>query len=139
MMGKGEESQWSSFVHPAVHSGSRKQKLAEIIVTALTCRFDRVSVTVTYWRTWGKTGERGTCKDKLSLGALAGLQRLHFDQVVRFASGSVMLPHLQVESLQVYGVLFGVEERAANTLLPHAGTDLLQAERNKGRTCFQGS
>ncbi len=48
-----------------------------------------------------------------------------------------MLPHLQVESLQLHGVLFGVEERAADALLPHAGADLLQAERNEGRTCFK--
>lgn len=47
-----------------------------------------------------------------------------------------MLPHLQVESLQVHGVLFGVEERAADALLPDAGADLLQAVRNEGRACF---
>lgn len=56
--------------------------------------------------------------------------------MVRFASSSVMLPHLQVESLQVHGVLFGVEEWAADALLPDAGADLLQAVRNEERACF---
>lgn len=78
-----------------------------------------------------RDGPVKACNSELSLGALTGLQRVNFDQVIRFASTSVVLPHLQVEPLQVHGVLFGVEERTAYALLPHTRADLLQAAWSK--------
>lgn len=71
-------------------------------------------------------------------GALAALHRLHLHQVVGLGPGGVVLPHLQVQSLQLLRVLFGVEERAADALLPDAGAHLLQAERDERGTDNSG-
>lgn len=51
--------------------------------------------------------------------------------MIGLGPGGVVLPHLQVQSLQLLRVLFGVEERAADALLPDAGAHLLQAEREQ--------
>lgn len=40
---------------------------------------------------------------------------------------TVVLPHLQIEPLQVHCVLLGVEKRAADSLLPNTRSDHLQA------------
>lgn len=48
-----------------------------------------------------------------------------------FVPGGLVLPHLQVELLQVHGVLLGVEQRAADALLPYTGTHFLQAGEGK--------
>lgn len=64
-----------------------------------------------------------------SSGILTGLYYL--DQVFWFVAFAMVLPHLQVQPLQVHCVLLGVEKRAADSLLPHTCSDHLQAERKK--------
>lgn len=66
-----------------------------------------------------------------SSGILTGLDCLEFDQVFWLVAIAMVLPHLQVEPLQVHCVLLGVEQRAADSLLPHTCSDHLQAERER--------
>lgn len=67
-------------------------------------------------------------------GAFTTVKQLHLHQVVRFGTACMVLPHLQVEALQVNSVLLSIEERAADTLPPHTGSNLLQAAgENKGQ------
>lgn len=58
-------------------------------------------------------------------GALTGLSRLQFDQVVWFVAIAVVLPHQLVELFQVNCVLLGVEEGTADSMLPHTCSDHL--------------
>lgn len=44
---------------------------------------------------------------------------------------AVVLPHLQIEPLQVYCVLLGVEKRAADSLLPNTCSDHLKTTGEK--------
>lgn len=53
--------------------------------------------------------------------------------MIGFVASSIMLPHLQIEPLEFHRVLFGVEQRARYSLLPHLATDLLQAGQLKER------
>lgn len=73
----------------------------------------------------------GSCKNHsaLSSGIFTGFYCL--DQGLRLVAIAVVLPHLQVEPLQVYCVLLGVEKRAADSLLPNTGPHHLQAEGEK--------
>lgn len=64
-----------------------------------------------------------------SSGILTGLHCL--DQVFWFVADAMVLPHSQVEFLQVHRVLLGVEERAADPLSPNTGSDHLQAKEDK--------
>lgn len=64
-----------------------------------------------------------------SSGSLTGLYCL--DQVFWLVAIAMVLPHLQIEPLQVYCVLLGVEKRAADSLLPNTCSDHLQAEGGK--------
>lgn len=57
---------------------------------------------------------------------LTGLYCL--DQVFWFVAIAMVLPHLQIEPLQVHCVLLCVEKRAADSLLPNTCSDHLQAE-----------
>lgn len=61
----------------------------------------------------------------LSSCRLAGLH--WFDHVVRFVARSVVIPHLEVQPLQVHRVLLRVEQRAGYSLLPDFATDFFQA------------
>lgn len=62
-------------------------------------------------------------------GILSGL--CYLDQVFWFVAIAVMLPHLQVEPLQVHCVLLGVEKRAADSLFPNTCSHHFQAIGNK--------
>lgn len=62
-----------------------------------------------------------------SSGILTGLYCLEFDQVFRLIAVAMVLPHLQIEPLQLYCVLLGVEKRAADSLLPNTRSNHLQA------------
>lgn len=48
------------------------------------------------------------------------------DEMIGFVARRVMIPHLEVQALQVHGVQLGVEERTGYPLFPHLGPDLLQ-------------
>lgn len=67
----------------------------------------------------------------LSSGAFTAFQGLEIDKMLRLGPCRVMLPHLHVELLQVYGVLLGIEQRAAYALLPDPSTNHLQAGMRK--------
>lgn len=62
-----------------------------------------------------------------SSSIFTSLYCLVFDQVIWLVAIAVVLPHLQIEPLQVHCVLLGVEKRAANSLLPNTRSDHLQA------------
>lgn len=47
-----------------------------------------------------------------------------------FVAVAMVLPHPQVEFLQFHCVLFGVEERAADSLSPNTRSDHLQAKEH---------
>lgn len=64
-----------------------------------------------------------------SSGILTGLHYL--DQVFWFFAVAMVLPHPQVEFLQFHCVLFGVEERAADSLSPNTRSDHLQAKEDQ--------
>lgn len=68
------------------------------------------------------------CGTVPSSGIFTGLYCLEFEQVFWFLAIAMVLPHLQIEPLQVYCVLLGVEKRAADSLLPNTCSDHLQAE-----------
>ena len=76
------------------------------------------------------------CGKNVCLGGgsstLAALYLGEVDEVIRLFPTRMVLPHLQVELLQVCGVLLGVEQRAADSLLPHTRPDHLQAEGDTG-------
>lgn len=74
---------------------------------------------------WGCMGEES--QRASSSGILTGLYCLEFDQVFWLIAVAMVLPHLQIEPLQLYRVLLGVEKRAANSLLPNARSNHLQA------------
>ena len=78
-------------------------------------------------RSWLEFLERicGVC----SSGILTGLHCL--DQMFWFVAIAVVLPHSQVEFLQVHCVLLGVEERATDSLSPNTRSDHLQAKEDK--------
>lgn len=73
----------------------------------------------------------------LSSCRLAGLH--WFDHVVRFVARSVVIPHLEVQPLQVHRVLLRVEQRAGYSLLPDFATDFFQAtkESSSSHETFQ--
>ena len=75
-----------------------------------------------------RVGEGGVrvLKRAAASGTLATLDGLQVHQVFRLGPSSMVLPHLQVELLQVHGVLLCVEEGAADTLFPHTSSDHLQ-------------
>lgn len=56
---------------------------------------------------------------------------MDIDQRFRLFAIAVVIPHLQVQPLQVDRVLLGVEKRAANSLLPNTCSDHLQTKRDK--------
>jgi len=56
---------------------------------------------------------------------------MDIDQGFRLFAIAMVLPHLQIEPLQVNCVLLGIEKRAADSLLPNACSDHLQADRDK--------
>lgn len=61
---------------------------------------------------------------------LAALYLRDIDEVVRLLPARMVLPHLQVELLEVCGVLLRVEQGAADPLLPHTRSNHLQAAEN---------
>ena len=75
---------------------------------------------------WGKRNELA-----FSSGILTGLYCLEFDQVFWLVAIAMMLPHLQIEPLQVHCVLLCVEKRAADSLLPNTCSHHLQAKGDK--------
>lgn len=64
-----------------------------------------------------------------SSSILTGLHCL--DQVFWFVAITMVLPHSQVEFLQVHCVLLCIEERAADSLSPNTRSDHLQAKEDK--------
>ena len=64
-------------------------------------------------------------------GIVTRLYCLEFDQRFWLVALAMVVPHLQVEPLQVHGVLLSIEKRAADSLLPHTCSNHLQAEGKK--------
>lgn len=81
------------------------------------------------WQGVGVSGKRH--ERAFSSGILTGLHCL--DQVFWLVAIAIVLPHLQIEPLQVHCVLLGVEKRAADSLLPNTCSDHLQAEGDKDK------
>lgn len=71
---------------------------------------------------FGKRNQRAS-----SSGILTCLHCLN--HVFWLVALAMVLPHLQIEPLQVHCVLLGVEKRAADSLPPNTCSDHLQAER----------
>lgn len=68
-----------------------------------------------------------------SSGVLTGLDCLEFDHVLWLVAVAVVLPHLQIELLQVHCVLLGVEQGTADSLFPNTCSDHFQAARKKNK------
>jgi len=63
-------------------------------------------------------------KHASSSGIFTGLYCM--EHVLWLVAIAMVVPHLQIEPLQVHCVLLGVEKRAADSLLPNAGSHHLQ-------------
>lgn len=77
---------------------------------------------------YGKRNQRAS-----SSGILAGFYRVDFDKGFWLVAIAMVLPHLQIEPLQIHCVLLGVKKRAADSLLPNTCSDHLQAEGDNGK------
>jgi len=73
---------------------------------------------------WRVLGERTV---SLSSCRLAGLYWLN--HVIWFVASRIVIPHLQIEPLQVHCVLFCVEQRTGYSLLPDFATYFFQATK----------
>lgn len=67
-----------------------------------------------------------------SSGSFTGLH--HRYQVFWFVAITMVLPHPQVEFFQFHCILFGVEERAADSLSPNTRSDHLQAKEDEDKS-----
>lgn len=94
--------------------------MGQKMVMVLKSRLHGVSDTLIKMKKRGCWLTCGREREGRSSGAFTAVKQMCFQEVFRFATSCMVLPHLQVEPLQVYGVLLSVEERAADTLFPHA-------------------